>query len=111
MDQAQWPVAITVNRWTWAVTGMPRFDVCETQARQRFANLVDVLFDVDRVPLDVARTASRLTLLREWRVPEAPTRRTGSADTRYRNVRHATEPERAARRPGLARPRSGLVNA
>ncbi|SFR05148.1 cell division protein ZapE [Lentzea waywayandensis] len=63
----------------WVITGVPRLEICGREARQRFANVVDVLVDKDvRLTLvsdhalkdiiggevlDLARTASRLELI------------------------------------------------
>ncbi|MFI0463862.1 cell division protein ZapE [Saccharopolyspora sp. 5N102] len=64
---------------TWVISGVPRLADCGPDARQRFANVVDVLCDKDITThvladhsiagtladgTDVARTASRLALLR-----------------------------------------------
>ncbi|WP_328393047.1 cell division protein ZapE [Nocardia sp. NBC_00416] len=66
---------------TWTLTGLPPLATTNRDAAQRFANLVDVLYDRDRrleliaaaspaetltgdsLPLDIQRTASRLALL------------------------------------------------
>ncbi|MFC5662736.1 cell division protein ZapE [Kitasatospora misakiensis] len=66
---------------TWVLAGLPRLSSTDRDAAQRFANLVDVLHDRDArlhlvadaplaealhgdaLPLDIARTASRLRLL------------------------------------------------
>ncbi|MEV6236227.1 cell division protein ZapE [Lentzea sp. NPDC051838] len=63
----------------WVITAVPRLETCDREARQRFANVVDVLVDRDvRLTLvsdhplheivggdtrDLARTASRLELI------------------------------------------------
>ncbi|GAB2808941.1 cell division protein ZapE [Lentzea nigeriaca] len=63
----------------WVIAAVPRLDTCDREARQRFANVVDVLVDRDvrltlvsdhplaeivgGEALDVARTASRLELI------------------------------------------------
>jgi len=63
----------------WVITAVPRLETCDREARQRFANVVDVLVDRDvrltlvsdhplreivgGQALDLARTASRLELI------------------------------------------------
>lgn len=70
---------------TWVLDGVPPMARCSVAAQQRFVNLVDVLHDNDRrlflraetalaelvegsaLPADMARTASRLAQLRQFR--------------------------------------------
>jgi cell division protein ZapE len=63
----------------WVITAVPRLEMCDREAQQRFANVVDVLVDADvrltlvsdhplaeivgGEALDLARTASRLELI------------------------------------------------
>ena len=63
----------------WVITGVPRLELCDREAQQRFANVVDVLVDRDvrltlvsehplaeivgGQALDLTRTASRLELI------------------------------------------------
>jgi len=63
----------------WVIAGVPRLETCDREARQRFANVVDVLVDrdvrltlvsehsLDEIvggrALDLARTASRLEMI------------------------------------------------
>ncbi|SBW20474.1 cell division protein ZapE [Protofrankia symbiont of Coriaria ruscifolia] len=66
---------------TWVISGLPRFEEVGRDARQRFANVVDILCDKDArlflvaaapldevlsgdgLPIDIGRIASRLSLL------------------------------------------------
>ncbi|SDG54738.1 cell division protein ZapE [Lentzea fradiae] len=72
-------LALTRRFDDWVIAGVPRLRTCDREARQRFANVVDVLVDADvrltlvsdhplreivgGEALDLARTASRLELI------------------------------------------------
>ncbi|MEU0883783.1 cell division protein ZapE [Lentzea sp. NPDC005914] len=72
-------LALAEQHDDWVITAVPRLEMCDREAQQRFANVVDVLVDKDirltlvsehplreiagGTALDLARTASRLELI------------------------------------------------